>query len=113
MERLKTMLDGANSTRILVVDDEPGILRALKRVLEESEFAVECAENAEQGLRMFAEGSFDVVVSDYRMDNMNGVDMLGKMASISPTISGILLMGFADPNKPSRTSVPITHTFFL
>ena len=96
MERLKTMFDGASSARILVVDDEPGILRALKRALEESEFVVECAENAEQGLRMFGKGSFDVVVSDYRMDNMNGIDMLGKMASINPTISGILLTGFAD-----------------
>jgi len=96
MERSGAMFDSANAARILVVDDEPGITKVLKRVLEENNFTVECANDGKQGLQMFEEGNFDIVISDYKMPGMNGVEMLAEMVSISPTTPGILLTAYAE-----------------
>lgn len=96
---MKTVTDTpprVNTARILVVDDEPWVVTALKRVLEENEFAVEYAHCAELALSMFQSEHFDAVISDYRMKGMTGVQLLAKIASASPSTSRILLTAYAE-----------------
>ncbi len=85
-----------NAANILVVDDEPWVVTALKRVLEENQFAVKHSHCAEQALSMFDDERFDAVISDYRMKGMTGVQLLARVASISPTTSRILLTAYAE-----------------
>lgn len=80
---------------VLVVDDEPQVLVALEDILSD-EFTVLKTESAEQALRVVHdEPNIAVVLSDQRMPNMNGDELLAKMSGSSEA-SRILVTGYAD-----------------
>lgn len=82
--------------KILLVDDEPNILSALKRQLHGT-FAVHTAVSGAQGLKMIEEeGPFCVVVSDMRMPEMDGIDFLSKVQEKDVNTIRIMLTGNAD-----------------
>ncbi len=56
------------SVRVLLVDDDPPILQTLKTVFETRDFTVATAESAGDAVRTLAEGGFDLVVTDMRME---------------------------------------------
>jgi CheY-like chemotaxis protein len=66
-------------------------------LLEELGYSVEVARNGEEGLRIFESDPFDVVVSDYRMPRMNGVEFMQRVRQINPNARVILLSGFVEP----------------
>ena len=82
-----------NRPKILCVDDEPGVLQSLSRLLK-SDFNVLTAESAEEGLRSAKENlDLAVIVSDYRMPGQNGVDFLKEMKKVCPTAARTILLG--------------------
>jgi len=66
--------------RTLFVDDEEGLLDQAKRFLEkkEEDIAVITTRSAETALEMISEEDFDVIVSDYYMPDMDGIEFLKK-----------------------------------
>jgi len=84
--------------RILFVDDEPKILQALERQLS-SRFEMRTAPSPEQGLQSLGEcGPFAVVVSDFRMPGMNGIQFLSEVKRASADTVRVMLTGQADLN---------------
>jgi len=82
--------------RILFVDDEPKILQALERQLG-SRFEIRTAPGPEQGLQLLVEGGpFAVVVSDFRMPCMNGIQFLAEVKRASADAVRVMLTGQAD-----------------
>ena len=82
---------------VLCVDDEQNVLRALERVLLDEDYKLHTSSSAEEGLIMLKEGiGAHIVVSDYRMPGMNGVDFLGKVYRSWPETVRIVLSGYAD-----------------
>ncbi len=85
----------SNLPKILCVDDEPNMLSALRRQMR-SKFNICTANSAQDGLDILKkEGPFDVVISDFRMPQMNGAEFLSKAKDIDPTATRILLTGEA------------------
>ncbi len=82
--------------KILLVDDEPGVLRAIERLLRRHGYGVSKFSDATEALLAAREHEFQVVISDYRMPNVNGVDFLTQLRSQSPDIVRIMLSGEAD-----------------
>jgi response regulator RpfG family c-di-GMP phosphodiesterase len=83
--------------KVLFVDDEENILRAIKRLLADEEYGVVTATSGEEALVVLKnEGSVGVIVSDQRMPGMSGVDFLEKAKTITPDAQRILLTGYAD-----------------
>ena len=82
--------------RVLFIDDEPGVLRALKRAYRQESFTIICTTTPIEALRYIEREDISVVVSDYNMPKMNGVDLLHKIKEKNPTIKKILLTGQAD-----------------
>ena len=66
----------AGSRRVLIVDDEPGILRSMSRVLTKAGFEVVTAESGEQAATLVGSSTFDVVLSDIQLGAMSGIDLL-------------------------------------
>ena len=62
--------------RILLVDDDPGILRSYARVLERPGRVVETATSGKQAIELIRAAPFDVVVSDVAMPEMGGLEFL-------------------------------------
>lgn len=82
--------------KILFVDDEEDLLHGFKRTLRKI-FAVDIAVGGEAGLEVLEKkGPFSVVVSDYQMPNMNGIDFLIKVKEKSPDTTRVILTGQAD-----------------
>ncbi|MDB5758170.1 MAG: signal transduction response regulator receiver domain protein [Burkholderia sp.] len=81
--------------RFLLLDDEINVLHALNRTLRlclfGTEFQVEMFTDPEQALLRSAEVPFDVVVSDYRMQGMNGIEFLKMIKAIQPDAVRLML----------------------
>ena len=84
--------------RILFVDDEPKILQGLERQLS-GRFELQTATGPEQGLQALARlGPFAVVVADFRMPGMNGIQFLAEVKHINADTVRVMLTGQADLN---------------
>ncbi len=81
--------------RILLVDDEPNVLAALKRVFGDEPYEIVTAESAEKGLEEFAARPFKAVISDERMPGMDGAAFLAIVRERYPEVARILLTGYA------------------
>ena len=62
--------------RILVIDDEKGILDVVRSVLSKAGFKVEIALNGRNGIQKFDGGSFDLVITDILMPDVDGIDVV-------------------------------------
>ncbi|MDY6967569.1 MAG: HD domain-containing phosphohydrolase [Spirochaetota bacterium] len=84
------------SNKVLFVDDDVNILSSFKRQLR-SKFDVETAESGRKGLEILKNnGPYSIVVSDYRMPEMNGVEFLTEVREIAPDSVRFMLTGQAD-----------------
>ena len=82
--------------RILFVDDDANLLESYQRQLR-NHFLVETAVDGEQGLKAIEQpGRYSVIVSDFRMPGMDGVQFLSRVREMAPDSVRMLLTGFAD-----------------
>lgn len=88
--------------QILFVDDEPHVLSAIRRGLR-NDFKLVTAEGSKEALALFEQGKkFSVIVSDCRMPEMDGIQLLERIAVISPNTIRILLTGNTDQETAVR-----------
>lgn len=85
--------------RILLVDDEQSVLNALRRFFRRSGYDVTTSTSGREGLAILESSEpFHLVISDYRMPEMNGVEFLSAVRARWPETVRIVLSGFADTN---------------
>lgn len=80
-----------NTRRILVVDDEPIVLKSLSETLREEGCEVVTASNATEALNYVRQQQFAVVITDQRMPRMSGLELLERVRLLQPTASRILV----------------------
>ena len=69
-------------TRILIVDDEPGIRQSLSGILEDEGFQVEAVENGEACLDLLARSIFELVILDIWLPGIDGLETLNRIQKI-------------------------------
>ncbi|MDF2158503.1 response regulator transcription factor [Algoriphagus sp. CAU 1675] len=77
--------------RILVVEDEPGISNFLKQGLEEESYAVDVAENGKTGLEMALSGNYDLLLLDWMLPGLSGIELTRQFRKEFPTTPIIFL----------------------
>src|SRR6267142_1538884 len=82
-------------TRLLIVDDERNIRRSLVTFFESLGHTVRAAESGTQAVAMLAETQFDLVLTDYRMAEMSGLELLREIKKRAPESLVILMTAFA------------------
>ncbi|MCP5267864.1 MAG: response regulator [Zoogloeaceae bacterium] len=86
--------------RILLVDDEPNLLQALRRTLVRAfpvaDYRIELFDDPRQALERAVEVSFDVVISDFRMPPMSGVEFLKAFRELQPDCMRMILSASTD-----------------
>src|SRR5450631_1075380 len=98
--------------RILFVDDEVNVLRALSRILHtmRNEWSMEFASSGATALNELAKTPADVIVADMRMPGMDGWQLLGEVKKLYPQLVRLVLSGHADPSSIMRT-VGVAHQY--
>src|ERR1700757_4501872 len=77
--------------RVLIIDDEMGVRKALSLILEMEGYDVECTESAHSGLRLIDEGkNYDFIICDIRMPEMDGIQFLKEVQNRD--LGSILIM---------------------
>src|ERR1700682_6534406 len=92
-------LHGVGETRsggILIVDDEQPNLIVLRNFLEAG-YRVYEAQAGARALEIARAADLDVVITDQRMPEMSGVELLDQIRALKPDVAGIVLTGFTDP----------------
>jgi CheY-like chemotaxis protein len=87
----------AKIPEILLVDDNRQGLIARKSLLQESGYHVTTATNGEEALELFSKQNFDVVVTDFKMPHMDGIELIKHIRKAHSGTRVILLSGFVEP----------------
>ena len=81
---------------MLLVDDNRDGLLVRKALLQEQGYVVTTATNGEEGYEVFSKGKFDLLVTDFKMPKMNGIELIRRVRPLQPAVAIILLSGFVD-----------------
>ncbi|WP_228892743.1 EAL domain-containing protein [Pseudoduganella aquatica] len=81
---------------LLLLDDEPNIIRSLNRALRLDGYKILAATSASDALKLLAMSPVQVVLSDHRMPEMTGIEFLSRVKDLYPDTVRIILSGYAD-----------------
>lgn len=98
---------------ILVVDDDPGILRAYRRALGARGHRIVCAEDGAQVPALIRRESFDAIVSDVSMAGLDGFGVLREAHALDPDLPVVLVTGGATLDAAIRALDQGAHRFLL
>jgi CheY-like chemotaxis protein len=82
--------------RILLVDDNANGLAARKSVLEELGYRIVTCTSGADALEYFSSHKFDLVVTDYKMPRMDGLELISRLRKQTPDLPIVLVSGFVD-----------------
>lgn len=99
---------------ILFVDDDPLLLEFYAVMMDklDDQWKIVTADSGARALEILAETKFDVVVSDMRMPNMNGIELMREIRRLHPQTSRIIISGVGDQEEIAR-SLEATHQFLI
>ena len=92
-------------SRILVIDDDASLRQLVAQLLRTSGYEVDEASNGRDGIRLYQQAPFDLVVTDLLMPDKDGLEVLIELRSTSPDVKIITISGSnAYGNSPLNTS---------
>ncbi|MGI8543447.1 MAG: sigma-54-dependent transcriptional regulator [Aridibacter sp.] len=87
------------NNRALVIDDDQATLDLMRFQLESEDFYVETAEKGELGIKLAEENSYDIILTDLNLPDINGIEMVKRFKQISPDTEIIMITGFGSVEK--------------
>ena len=82
--------------KMLVVDDEISIFNIIKAIVKglmQNDFIIDYASNGEKGLLLFKKNNYDLILTDFNMPSMNGIELIRKIKKIDNKIPVFLMTG--------------------
>ncbi len=101
-----------NNRKIMVIDDEKIVGDMAKLSLEQEGYRVETFLNAEPALKRLQEEKFDVVVTDYKMKGIDGMEVLKTVKDLYPATQVIMITAFANLDAAIEALRRDVHDFF-
>jgi two-component system, LuxR family, response regulator FixJ len=98
---------------VYVVDDDPGVLGSLRFLLETDGFDVETFRNGQSLLNAIALRGADCIVIDYKMPNIDGIDLASRLRDRHIATPIILITGYPDDNIPAKAAVAGVYDVLL
>lgn len=80
--------------RLLIIDDEPAMRHLLRTILEEEGYQVEEAENGQQGLISLSSETFDLILCDIRMPELDGMGFIKKALTNNPALTIVMMSAY-------------------
>ncbi len=88
-------MEAKDKLSILILDDEPIVVRRLKPALEKVGYQVETFTQSADALARIEERDFDIVITDLKMEGVDGMQFLTRVKERSPRTEVIVITGFA------------------
>jgi two-component system response regulator HydG len=88
---------------VLIIDDDKDICLVLSRFLSKNNYDVDVANNGEEGLKQLRSKEYTLVLCDYRLPDMTGVDALRKIKLLRPQTAVIIITGYSDVKTAVET----------
>jgi CheY-like chemotaxis protein len=88
MSRYSSLFTGGNAEedplvkkayRILLVDDEPNVLSALRRIFRRENYHIDAALSGAEALKLLKDNDYQLIITDYKMPLMNGAELLKRL----------------------------------
>jgi CheY-like chemotaxis protein len=95
---------------ILLVEDSPEVSLSVREILESVGHTVEDAASGKEAIKCLKAGTFDLIVSDIWMPEMDGIALLKEIRGAGNTIPVVVISGGA-PNAPLTYTAPLAATF--
>lgn len=98
-------LEGVNwleGKKVLLVDDDPTIRDSMRLFFDAEGCQYTSVESAERALEELASGSYDLVISDYKLPGMDGLRFLEKIRESHPTVAKIFITAYGGPGLFSQ-----------
>ena len=99
------------AVRVLVVDDEEGVRSTLGRILARNGFGVTVAGGGEEAIRVWkaSASAFDLVITDLRMPEMNGRELMQRLHELDPALPVLAMSGYPEDNSelPPSAGAPV------
>jgi two-component system response regulator HydG len=81
---------------ILVVDDDKDICLVLSNFLSKNDYEVNIAYSGEEGLRQLRSHNYDLILCDFRLPDVTGIELLQKIRILNPNVAVIIITGYSD-----------------
>lgn len=91
-------MENKSINSILIVDDEQPILSSLKSLLRKENYDITIMDNPKEAIGLLFRNKYDIVISDMRMPEINGITLLEKATELNPNSFRIILSGYEDKN---------------
>jgi DNA-binding NtrC family response regulator len=98
--------------KVMIIDDDDAVGKTLKKVLRFAGHDCEIFQSPVEGVASYKSGDFDVVLSDIRMPEMDGIKVLAKIREYDPSAYVIMLTGFADLENAIKANNYGSYAFF-
>jgi len=82
------------NARILIIDDDENIRKALAAILEEEGYMVDTAETAKQAIEKTDKNIYNIALIDMRLPDMEGIELLTKMKDTTPKMRKVIVTGY-------------------
>jgi two-component system, NtrC family, response regulator HydG len=90
-------------SNILVIDDDKDICIVLSKFLTKNSYVVNVAHTGEEGLKQLRSTDFDLILCDYRLPDISGIELLQKIKILSSTVAVIIITGYSDVKTAVET----------
>ena len=93
--------------KILVIDDDPLVLKSIRKLLEKEGYFIDTAKCAKEALEKVEVQEFQLIICDIRMPEIDGIDLIGDIRRIrkdenKPDIPVIFITGYASEEAPAK-----------
>jgi CheY-like chemotaxis protein len=90
--------------RVLVIDDDELVRQSLRRMLEKGGHEVGLAANGRHGLALFLDDTYDLVITDILMPEMEGLETVRELRRLSPAVPVVVITGSASGGSRGAAS---------
>ena len=80
--------------RILLIDDEPAQITSIKSFLKRRTYSILTASSGQEGISYIDDGNVDLVFTDFRMPDMNGLEVVQNIKKLNPEIPVVVITAF-------------------
>ena len=81
--------------RILIIDDEVDMLMLLRMIIEDNtDYDVETTNSSTEGIKLFREENYDLVITDLKMPGLDGMDIFDKIKELKPEVPVIIITAY-------------------